>query len=336
MTLPDPHLPPRTPAGSLTPLSPHAPLRPPAPADVSCDAGAAEAGVVAHRAAVVRHWAELLRVRIAAMVVLTALLGAWLAAPDAEGLLRGLEASVAILLVTAAASILNQVLERDTDRLMVRTRQRPLVTGEIAMTTALWTALATSALGTVLLAVRFNLLSAVLLLATLVSYVGIYTPLKRVSTLNTAFGAIPGAAPPLIAYAALAGHVGPWAWAVFGVLYVWQFPHFMAIAWRCREDYARAGHKMVAAVPGSEGMAGRQALVYSLAIVPVSMLPAMWGMAGLVYVVGALALGIGYVVPSARFAVREDAPRARALLVASLFYLPLYFLLVLLDPAVRG
>lgn len=282
------------------------------------------------------HWAELLRVRIAAMVVLTALLGAWLAEPSAQGLVRGVEAALYVLLVTASASILNQVLERDTDRLMTRTSRRPLVTGDISVGTALWTALATGALGTIGLATRFNLLSAVLLLATLVSYVAIYTPLKRVSTLNTAFGAIPGAAPPLIAYAALAGHVGPWAWAVFGVLYVWQFPHFMAIAWRCREDYARAGHRMVAAVPGSEGMAGRQALVYSLAIVPVSMLPAMWGMAGLVYVIGALLLGLSYIVPSARFAVREDAPRARALLIASLFYLSLYFALVLIDPVVRG
>jgi protoheme IX farnesyltransferase len=284
----------------------------------------------------VAHWAELLRVRIAAMVVLTAVLGAWLAEPSAHGLVRGVEAALYILLVTASASILNQVLERDTDRMMTRTRRRPLVTGDISVATALWTALVTAALGTIGLATRFNLLSAVLLLATLVSYVAIYTPMKRVSTLNTAFGAIPGAAPPLIAYAALAGYVGPWAWAVFGVLYVWQFPHFMAIAWRCREDYARAGHRMVAAVPGSEGMAGRQALVYSLAIVPVSMLPAMWGMAGLVYVVGALLLGLSYIVPSARFAVREDAPRARALLIASLFYLPLYFALVLIDPVVRG
>jgi protoheme IX farnesyltransferase len=284
----------------------------------------------------IAHWAELLRVRIAAMVVLTALLGAWLAEPSARGLVRGVEAALYVLLVTASASILNQVLERDTDRMMTRTRRRPLVTGDISVATALWTALLTAALGTIGLATRFNLLSAVLLLATLVSYVAIYTPMKRVSTLNTAFGAIPGAAPPLIAYAALAGHVGPWAWAVFGVLYVWQFPHFMAIAWRCREDYARAGHRMVAAVPGSEGMAGRQALVYSLAIVPVSMLPAMWGMAGLVYVIGALLLGLSYIVPSARFAIREDAPRARALLIASLFYLPLYFALVLIDPVVRG
>ena len=288
------------------------------------------------RASFARHWAELLRVRIAAMVVLTALLGAWLAEPTAAGLARGFEAALYVLLVTASASILNQVLERDTDRLMTRTAARPLVTGEVSVATALWVALATGALGTVGMAARFNLLAAVLLLATLVSYVAIYTPLKRVSTLNTAFGAIPGAAPPMIAYAALAGEVGPWAWAVFGVLYLWQFPHFMAIAWRCREDYARAGHRMVAAVPGSEGMAGRQALLYSLAIVPVSLLPALWGMAGMSYAVGALALGLGYIVPSAQFMAREDAPRARRLLFASLFYLPLYFLLVLVDPVVRG
>ena len=281
-------------------------------------------------------WFELLRGRIASMVFLTTVLGAWLASPDATGLVRGLEAAFYVVLVTGSASILNQVLERETDALMKRTARRPLVTGDVSVGLAVGAALAMGAAGTVGLALSFNLLSAVLVLATLVSYVGIYTPLKRVTTLNTAVGAIPGAAPPMIGYAALQGEVGPWAWAVFGVLFVWQFPHFMAIAWRCREDYARAGMRMVAAVPGSEGMAGRQALLYSLTIVPVSMLPAMWGMTGPVYVVGVLLLGLAYIIPSARFALREDAARARTLLLVSLVYLPLYFALVLIDPVIRG
>jgi len=283
-------------------------------------------------------WAELLRVRVATMVFLTAALGGWLATRDPAigNLLRCLEAALHVLLVTGAASILNQVIERDTDGLMERTKDRPLVTGEVRPLTAVVAAIAMGAVGTAALALSFNLLSAVLVLATLVVYVAIYTPLKRISTINTVVGAVPGAAPVLIGYAALAGEIGPLGWALFGAIFAWQFPHFMAIAWMYREDYARAGHRMVPTEPGSEGMAGRYALLYSLSIVPVTLMPALSGMAGWVYVVGALVLGAVYIWPAWVFSREENLANARKLLFASIVYLPALMALLFIDPVMRG
>ena len=134
----------------------------------------------------------------------------------------------------------------------------------------------------------------------------------------------------------LAGEVGPLGWALFGTVFAWQFPHFMAIAWMYREDYARAGHRMVTSEPNSEGMAGRYALLYSLSIVPVTLMPALSGMAGMVYVVGALLLGAFYIVPSVRFAREENLANARKLLLASIIYLPALMALLFIDPVLRG
>lgn len=175
-----------------------------------------------------------------------------------------------------------------------------------------------------------------LVLATLLVYVSIYTPLKRVSTLNTVIGAVPGAAPVLIGYAALAGDIGPLGWALFAAIFAWQFPHFMAIAWMYREDYAKAGHKMVPTEPGSEGTAGRYALLYSLSIVPVTLMPALSGLAGPIYVVGALLLGVMYIIPSFLFAREENMVNARRLLLVSIIYLPALMALLFIDPVLRG
>jgi protoheme IX farnesyltransferase len=283
-------------------------------------------------------WLELLRLRVATMVFLTAALGGWLATRDASilNLLRCAEAGLYVLLVTGAASIINQVVERETDGLMERTRHRPLVTGELTVLQAVVFAVVLGAAGTAGLALSFNLLSAVLVLATLVVYVCIYTPLKRVSTLNTVIGAVPGAAPVLIGYAALAGEIGPLGWALFATIFAWQFPHFMAIAWIYREDYARAGHRMVPNQPGSAGVAGRYAVIYSLSIVPVTLMPALSGLAGPVYVVGALLLGALYIIPSIAFARDESHETARRLLLASIIYLPALMALLFVDPVLRG
>lgn len=281
-------------------------------------------------------WVVLLRPRIAVMIGFVAFLGAMLATGPADGLGRSFEAAIWIVLITGSASVFNQVLERDTDALMERTRERPLVTGEIHTRDALFFGAILGVAGTVGLAVSFNLLAALLGLATLLAYVALYTPLKRVSTLNTVVGAIPGAAPPLLGYVAISGAVEPWAWMLFAIVFVWQFPHFMAIAWTCREDYRRAGHKMIASVPGSEGLAGRSAFTHALVLIPVSILPTVRGEAGLVYFLGALLLGLVYLGASALFAWKESPRRARALLLVSLAYLPLLFSLILFDPAVRA
>lgn len=281
-------------------------------------------------------WLQLLRPRVAAMVFLVGLLGTLLAQGPSVELLRSLEAVLYITLVTGAASILNQVLERDTDAAMRRTCQRPLVRGTVAVRDAILLAALLGITGVAGLVVSFNLLAAFLTLATLTAYVTVYTPLKRVSSLNTVIGAIPGAAPPLLGYVALAGQPGPWAWLLFAILFAWQFPHFMAIAWIYREDYARAEMRMLPCLPGSEGMAGRQAVLYALAILPVSLLPVTQGMAGPVYGIGALVLGFVYLGASIAFAHREELRRARMLLFVSLAYLPLLFAFILFDPIVRA
>jgi len=281
-------------------------------------------------------WVELFKPRIASMVGFAAFVGALLAAGPGAHVPRLLEAALAITAVAGASAVFNQVLERDTDRLMVRTAARPLVTGSIRVRDALLVGAAVAAAGTLDLALRFNTLSALLALATLAAYALVYTPLKRVSTLNTLVGAVPGAMPPLIGYAALAGSVEGWGWFLFAVLFAWQFPHFLAIAWLYRADYARAGLRMLPCVESSRGLTGRQALLYSLVIVPVGLVPAVDGVAGPVYAVSALVLGLVYVAASAAFALREEARRARLVLYVSLFYLPVLFSLTLLDPVVRA
>jgi protoheme IX farnesyltransferase len=234
----------------------------------------------------------------------------------------------------AAASVFNQVLERDTDRLMLRTQDRPLPAGRLAARDAILFGALLAAVSISTLAIEFNLLAALLALASLFAYVAVYTPLKRVSTLNTVIGALPGAAPPLLGYVAMAGATGRWAWALFAIVFVWQFPHFMAIAWLHRADYARARLKMLPALPGCERLAARQALSYSIAILPVALLPGAWGDAGSIYSFGAIVLSLGYIAASGRFALAPTTASARSLLFASLAYLPLLLSLVLLDPVV--
>ena len=280
-------------------------------------------------------WLVLLRVRIALMVFTVTLCGALLAGEWGTGYGACLEAALYVTLVTGCASILNQVLERDTDALMVRTAERPLVTGRVEVSLAIAVAVVLGSLGTYGLVTSFGTLPASMSLGTLVAYLAVYTPLKRVSSLNTAVGAIPGAAPPLIGYVALAGEAGPWAWCLFAILFVWQFPHFMAIAWMYREDYARAGLRMVGSGPESDGDAGRQATVYALFLMPVALLPAMAGLASVVYAAGTSILCAAYLGASIAFMFVENRKRARSLMIVSLIYLPMQFALVFLDPSVR-
>ena len=280
-------------------------------------------------------WLELLKARIAVLVVLSALVGAILAAGPGAGIARALEAAFWIGCVAASSGVFNQVLERDVDARMRRTMHRPLVTGAVRVRDAILIGTALGTAGTLGLALRFNEFSALLALATLVAYALVYTPLKRVSTLNTVVGALPGAMPPLLGYAALSGDASGWGLYLFAVLFAWQFPHFMAIAWIYREDYARAGLKMLPAIEGARGLAGRQAAAYALVLVPVSLLPAVRGEAGLVYVAGALLLGALYLGASVAFALCESRARARMLLVTSLVYLPVLYTAVLVDPVIQ-
>ena len=283
----------------------------------------------------VAAWIELLKPRIAAMVVLSAFVGALLGGGPGPGIAPALEAACWVGLVAAASSIFNQVLERDTDALMRRTAGRPLVVGAVRPRDAILFGALLATAGVAGLALRFGAFSALLALATLAAYALVYTPLKRYSSLNTVVGAVPGAMPPLLGYAALSGEASGFGLYLFAVLFVWQFPHFMAIAWLYREDYARAGLRMLPALENSDGLAGRQAALYALVLLPVSLLPAVRDEAGWLYVTGALVLGLAYLVASLAFAFRETRARARVLLLVSLVYLPVLYSAALADPVVR-
>ncbi|MCC6407750.1 MAG: protoheme IX farnesyltransferase [Planctomycetes bacterium] len=278
--------------------------------------------------------ATLTKPRIGTFVWYAGLVGGALAQPGAVDWWRCAEAGLWILLLGAGASAFNQVLERDTDRRMERTAQRPLPAGRVRVRDALLFGAALAGAGTLGLALRFNVLAALLGLATLVGYALVYTPMKRVSSLNTVIGALPGAMPPLVGYAALAGSVEGWAYWLFGLLFVWQFPHFMAIAWLWRHDYARAGLRMLPSTPEGERQAGRQALVHGLLLLPIAILPALHGQAGGLFAAVALALSMVYAGTAAAFAWRQTSVRARVLLYTSLAYLPVVFALPLIRPLV--
>ena len=234
-------------------------------------------------------------------------------------------------LVASSASALNQVLERRLDARMRRTADRPLPSGRLDVVPALIFALATGALGLAWLAVAVNPLTAVLGAATLLSYVLVYTPMKRVSSLSTVVGAAPGAMPPVMGWAACTGELGPGAWALFGILFFWQLPHFLAIAWMYRADYERGGMPMLPVLDPGGSRTGRQAVLYAAALVPVSLLPTPLGLTGIVYFVGALALSLFFLHTSWVFQRERTNAAARRLLLVSVTYLPAILAVMLLD-----
>jgi protoheme IX farnesyltransferase len=235
-------------------------------------------------------------------------------------------------LVAGAASVWNQVLERTRDALMKRTARRPLPMGHVPPFEAGVFGTILGIAGLALLVFGSNPTAAAVALATFVLYVAVYTPLKPVTTLNTAIGAIPGALPPVIGWAAATGRLDIEAWSLFLIVFLWQFPHFLAIAWIHREDYARGGHRMLPSVDPTGLMTARQATSHALALVPAGLLPAALGMAGAYYFAGALAMGIFYFVQAVRFWRDVSDTSARRLLKASFLYLPAVLALLLINP----
>jgi protoheme IX farnesyltransferase len=214
---------------------------------------------------------------------------------------------------------------------MRRTASRPLPAGRLSATSALCFGLALSVVGGVYLWLAVNPLASVLALSTLATYLLIYTPLKKRTPWCTFIGAFPGAMPPLIGWAGATGHLSTEAWVLYGILFLWQFPHFLAIAWMYREDYARAGLQMLPRGDAEGRAMARMIVGYSLALLPISLLPTMMGQAGFLYFLGALALGLMYVHSSARLAFARTNVLAKRLLLASIVYLPLVFALLMLD-----
>ncbi|MGP0066196.1 MAG: heme o synthase [Isosphaeraceae bacterium] len=235
-------------------------------------------------------------------------------------------------LVAGGAGALNQALERARDGMMRRTAGRALPSGRLSIGEAVSFGVVLSIIGTTLLILGANPLAAAVALVTLLLYVLVYTPLKPLTSLNTVVGAIPGALPPMIGWGAATGRLGIEAWALFLIVFLWQFPHFLAIAWIYREDYRRAGFRMLTARDDRGRMTGCQAVSYALALIPAGLLPAVVGLAGSLYFVGALVLGLVYLVAAARFWMETSDLTARRLLRTSFIYLPAILLLLLFNP----
>jgi protoheme IX farnesyltransferase len=235
------------------------------------------------------------------------------------------------LLIASGTGTLNQYVERRFDAQMRRTRRRPLAAGRLRPLAALWFGILLSFAGAIYLAVAVNALASLLALLTLASYLLLYTPLKRKTPLCTLAGALPGAMPPLIGWAAASGTLSFEAWVLYAMLFLWQFPHFMAIAWMYREDYSRAGYLVLPRGERSRCFMSWQTLGASFALIPVNLIPTVIGDAGLLYFVVACTLSVGFFFYSARLAFRRSNAAARRLLMASVIYLSLVFLVMVLN-----
>lgn len=280
----------------------------------------------------VAGFVQLTKPRITVLVVLTTLVGFLVAAPRPLPVLLLLHALAGTALAAGAAGALNQWAERHADAAMRRTARRPLPAGRLTPREALVFGVLLTAGGTAYLALTTNALASALAALTIVSYLLLYTPLKRVTSLATIVGAVPGALPPMIGWAAARGRLGIEAWVLFGIVFLWQMPHFLALAQLYRADYARAGFRMLTVEDASGESAGRQALLYALALVPVSLLPTPLGMAGGAYFVGVLALGLGFLLSGVGMALDPSRPAAaRRLFHASLLYLPAVCALLLVG-----
>jgi len=234
-------------------------------------------------------------------------------------------------LIASGTAALNQWYERDADARMKRTQARPLPSGRLSSRNALIFAIAISVAGFIELFAGVNALTGWLGLFTLLSYLFVYTPLKQRSPHSTTIGAIPGAMPPLIGYAAASGTLTWEAWALFAILFLWQFPHFYAIAWMYREDYERAGIRMLPVVEPDGESTARRILLYSLALIPISIAPKFLAMTGNLYMFGALALGALFLYAGLRVSFDRTRQQARRVLLASVIYLPVLYGLMLLD-----
>ena len=234
-------------------------------------------------------------------------------------------------LIASGTAALNQWSEREADRRMRRTSDRPLPAGRLSPGRALAFGVAIAVAGFAELALAVNFLSGVLGLLTLASYLFVYTPLKQRSWLSTTVGAFPGAMPPMIGFAAASGTLTAEAWVLFAILFLWQFPHFYSIAWMYREDYARAGIRMLPVVEPDGESTARQIVLYAVALIPVSLIPGLLGMSGKFYLIGALALGLWFLYSGVRVAFDRTILRARSVLLVSVIYLPLLYGLMVLD-----
>ncbi len=275
--------------------------------------------------------ADLVKARLTTLVLMTTAVGFYIgwSGPMNFALLFNTLAATGLLASGAAA--LNQLLEREHDAKMRRTQNRPLPSGRLQPTTVALIGGVSSVAGLIYLALAVNLLTSVLGAVTLVSYLFIYTPLKRVTWLNTAIGAIPGGLPPLMGWTAVRGELSGEGWALFAILAFWQIPHFFAIAWMYREDYAKAGFVMLPNVDADGSRTAQQTISHMLALLTASLVPFALKMAGPVYLAAALVLGAGFLWCAIQFSRQLTMGRARLLFLASILYLPLLLAALVWD-----
>jgi len=275
-------------------------------------------------------WVALSKARIQFISLTGALLCAWMASAGTLDFMTGLHLAIGLTGASCASATLNQVFEIEIDSRMNRTRNRPLPAGRVTVAQARWFAAITGIGGIVWLAVFLNPLTAWLATVMLISYCFIYTPLKRVTTLNTVIGAVPGALPLLVGWAAAGNGLNRMAGILFAILFLWQFPHFLAIAWMFRDDYEKGGLKMLPNA-GPAGTTARQSVIYAIALFLISLLPVLFSFAGKLYLYGAITLGLAFLAFVIQFSVEHTLKRAKAVLWSSIVYLPLLLALLTYD-----
>ena len=274
---------------------------------------------------------DLVKARLTFLVLLTTLVGFYLGSRGPLDYWLMFHALAGTALLACGAAALNQLWEREHDARMQRTADRPLPSGRLQPDTVLILGGLASIAGLAYLAFAVNLLTSLLGAATLGSYVFIYTPLKRVTWLNTAVGAIPGALPPLMGWVASRGELTGEGWSLFAILFFWQIPHFLAIAWLYRDEYEKAGFVMLPSVDPDGSRTGHQAVSHTIGLLTVSLLPFLFRITGTIYLVGALLLGIAFVYYAVQFSREVTRPRARQLFFLSIIYLPLMLGLMVFD-----
>ncbi len=279
----------------------------------------------------VLNFLELTKPRVVLMVLVTTFVGFYLGSESMSGYLHLIETLIGTALAAGGTLTLNQFMERDADALMVRTRKRPLPDGRIQPIEALFFGILVTAAGLLVLGFTVNTLSAMVTAFITVSYLFVYTPLKQKSSLCGVVGAVPGALPPVIGWTAARGEFGLEAWVLFAILFLWQIPHTLAIARLYRDDFAKAGIQFLPVIQRDEGSTGRQIIMHSLALLVVSLLPTLLGLAGSIYFLVALSLGAGFLACGVSLAISQSLATARRLLFASLIYLPVLLVVMALD-----
>jgi heme o synthase len=274
---------------------------------------------------------ELAKPRVVLMVLITAFVGFYVGSAELPNYAHLIKTLLGTALAAGGTLALNQFLERQSDALMTRTRHRPIPDGRVQPGEALWFGLAVTIAGLTYLALAVNAISAWITALITVSYLLLYTPMKRKSPLCLMVGAVPGALPPVIGWVAARGTLDVDAWVLFAILFLWQVPHTLAIAWLYREDYAKAGIQFLPVIEPEGSSANRQIISHCAALLAVSLLPTLLGLAGAVYFMVAFVLGIGFLVSGVRLAMESSLIGARRLLYVSLIYLPILLLMMALD-----